>query len=258
MNSTIGIIGTGHLATYTVAGLRKAGNSSDIVLSPRNAAVGQKLAEQYGCRRANSNQDVLDRAETILLAVRPESVDAALKDCRFKDHHLLICCVAGVSLDHFAATRPATVIRAMPLSSAEYGVGAIPVYPANETANALLGQIGKVVELDDETQFEQATVIACYSGWLLELFGSMTDWLTRQDFSPESARDLVAEAARGAAELARQEKARSLTAILDEIATEGTLTRTGLDMLREEGAFGYWPETAEKLMGTLARNHAKS
>jgi len=59
-------------------------------------------------------------------------------------------------------------------------------------------------------------------------------------------------------ELVRQKKTMSLTAILDDIATEGTLTRTGLDILRSEGAIDHWPETAEKLMRTLARDHAKS
>lgn len=252
MNNVIGIIGAGHLASYTVAGLRKAGNASEIILSPRNAAVGRQLAQRYGCRRANSNQEVVDRAGTILLAVRPEAVDAALQECRFDKRQLLVSCVAGVPLDRLAAARPAAVVRAMPLSSAEYGVGAIPVFPAHETVNTLFGQIGKVVELASEAQFEEATVIACYSGWLLELFGSMSDWLIGQDFSPESARDLVGEAACGAAELTRQQKDKSLAAILDGIATEGTLTRTGLDMLRQEGAFGYWPETAERLRSILA------
>ncbi|HKK02165.1 MAG TPA: NAD(P)-binding domain-containing protein [Desulfuromonadales bacterium] len=252
MNHAIGIIGTGHLASYTVAGLRKAGDSSDIFLSPRNATIARKLAGQYGCRIARANQEVVDRSETILLAVRPDSVNDALQGCKFSARHLVVSCVAGLPLQSLAAVRPAAVVRAMPLSGAEYGVGAIPVYPPNKTAHALLSQIGKVVELDNETQFEQATVIACYSGWLLELFDSMTAWLTRQDFAPETARDLIAEAARGAAELARQKKEISLMTILDGIATEGTLTRTGLDTLRAEGAFRHWPAAADRLMSILA------
>ena len=71
MTSKLGFIGAGHLASYTIAGLRRAGDQRDIILSPRNAEKAQQLSSQYDCRVAASNQAVVDAADIVILAVRP-------------------------------------------------------------------------------------------------------------------------------------------------------------------------------------------
>ena len=76
---TLGILGTGHLASYTVAGLRNNSDNRKIIVSPRNSNTARALAESYHCEIAASNQDVVDRSACILLSVRPHQLDDLLE-----------------------------------------------------------------------------------------------------------------------------------------------------------------------------------
>ena len=70
--STLGIIGTGHLASYTIIALRNGGYQEQIVVSPRNSVVAADLAERELVTIAENNQAVIDVADIILLSIRPQ------------------------------------------------------------------------------------------------------------------------------------------------------------------------------------------
>jgi pyrroline-5-carboxylate reductase len=69
---TLGIIGTGRLASFLVGGLRHAGDRRRIVLSPRGAETAAHLAAHYGCEVAATNQDVVDAGGATIVAVPPQ------------------------------------------------------------------------------------------------------------------------------------------------------------------------------------------
>jgi pyrroline-5-carboxylate reductase len=71
----VGLIGAGHIAASLVEGWRQGSEGPErIILSPRNAETSARLAGLYGgIEVAESNQAVLDRAGTILLARRSPS-----------------------------------------------------------------------------------------------------------------------------------------------------------------------------------------
>src|SRR5210317_1892623 len=159
MNSSLGILGVGHLATYVIAGLRRAGDQREILLSPRNAQRAQALVKEHRCVQERSNQTVVERARIILLSVRPHQLESLLEPLEFKADHLLISCVAGVSLEHLRSlVGDAQVVRTLPLACAEVGEGAVPLFPEHPEARALLSQLGELVLLGSEAQFELASV----------------------------------------------------------------------------------------------------
>ena len=65
--TTLGFLGTGHLAELMVRGL--AGQGYRLVLSPRNAAVAARLAAEHGCAVADSNQAVVDAADGVFVSL---------------------------------------------------------------------------------------------------------------------------------------------------------------------------------------------
>ncbi|MFC6673802.1 NAD(P)-binding domain-containing protein [Marinobacterium aestuariivivens] len=248
MTATLGIIGAGHLASYTVAGLRNGGDDRRILVSPRNREVAAGLADTHGCEVMGSNQAVIDHADWVLLCVRPEILDSVLAECRFRDHQLVISCIAGVGADRFAGASGAIrLVRAMPLSCAEFGAGAVPIFPENEEVAGLFAPLGTVVQLQAEEQFELATVAACYNGWLLDLFATVSGWLEQKGLPPEKARELTLSATAGAAALGAGRTDLSLGQLSDGIATPNTLTRLGLDHLKASGAFAPWAGACERL-----------
>ena len=252
MNSSLGILGVGHLATYVIAGLRRAGDQREILLSPRNAQRAQALVREHRCVQERSNQTVVERARIILLSVRPHQLESLLEPLEFKADHLLISCVAGVSLEHLRSlVGDAQVVRTLPLACAEVGEGAVPLYPEHPEARALLSQLGELVLLGSEAQFELASVAACMNGWMFKFFAQLTEWYAAQGLAPETAKALVLHAFSGAVALADASTDKSMVEISDSIATEGTYTKLGLDMLESQGAFDLWVDACAEVEKAL-------
>lgn len=253
MNKTLGIIGVGHLATYVVDGLRHSGDKRAIILSPRNHERAQQLQQRHGARIARDNQDVVDQADIIMLATRPAHAVAALQSVSLGPEQLVISVVAGMPLATLAPlAKPATLVRSIPICSAEVSAGAVPLYPDEPRAQDLLAHLGQVVPLANETQFEQASVPACVQGWFYRLFGDLSIWLSDTGLDPEQARILMLQAARGSAELALQRPDLDLHQLADNIANPGTFTRLGQDLLDERGALTAWTDACDRLLSKLS------
>ncbi|MEH6575686.1 MAG: NAD(P)-binding domain-containing protein [Amphritea sp.] len=252
MPESLGILGVGHLASYVVAGLRNAGDSRAVLLSPRNRQQGLELAQQHGCSIAAGNQEVVDSTRLILLSVRPNQVKDLLQSLVFTPKHLVISCVAGMSLaDLRQLVAPATVVRTLPLACAEVEEGAIPLYPEHPEVRSLLDQIGRVIPFDSEDLFELASVAACMNGWMYAFFEQLTHWYTEQGMPPAQARELVLHSVRGATGLAAAKPELSLQGISDSIATEGTYTKLGLDLLQQQNSFSPWLQASDLVAKAL-------
>ena len=72
MNS-LGFIGVGDLAEYTIKGLRLGGFNEKIYLSPRNVEMSAHLAASYDCEVLESNQVVADKSNCLVISTRPAS-----------------------------------------------------------------------------------------------------------------------------------------------------------------------------------------
>jgi pyrroline-5-carboxylate reductase len=252
MSEQLGVLGVGHLASYVVAGLRNAGDSRSVLLSPRNQERSQALAQQHDCDIAADNQAVVEGARLILLSVRPHQVKDLLENLNFSSEHLVISCVAGMPLAEVALlAAPARVVRTLPLACAEVGEGAVPLYPDHSVARQLLGAIGCVIPFEDEQVFELAGVASCMNGWMYAFFEQLTQWYVGQGMDPTQARELVLHSVRGATGLAAARPELPLQGISDAIATEGTFTKRGLDLLQETGCFTPWQQACELVGNAL-------
>ena len=98
---SLGIIGVGHLAAFSVEGFRRGGYRAPILLSPRSAAKAAALAEAFDCRVLSDNAQVAAEAESLLLAVRPGDLETALEDLPLRPGQLLISTLdPNQKLDH--------------------------------------------------------------------------------------------------------------------------------------------------------------
>lgn len=122
MNS-LGFIGVGDLAEYTITGLRLGGFKGSIFLSPRNAAMSAHLAEQHGCQVLPSNQAAADNSDCLFISTRPTHCLDALAELTFKPKQLLVSVVAGMPMAELrsAVSADVEIVRAMPVNSAQAG-----------------------------------------------------------------------------------------------------------------------------------------
>jgi len=251
---TIGFIGVGELALYTIKGLRRGGYQGGILLSPRNREKAARLQRQFDCVVQADNQAVVNQCDFIVIATRPAHCLEALAELAFEPGQTLISVVAGIDTAELRQVIPAEVeiVRAMPVSSAAAGASPTLVYPRHEFVQTLFDHCGNAIAVDDENYFNQGSILACVYCWFFPLFQTLIEATQGPRLPPALGAELVMGMAKGAAELALSKDARSPGEIAEAIATEGTFSRLGLDLLNSEAAFEPWQDACRLLEQRLA------
>ena len=254
--NTLGFIGVGDLAEYTIKGLRLGGFERRILLGPRNSQKSQLLADQCQCEVMTSNQAVVDSCDVIVLATRPTHCQEALSKLRFKPDQLLISVAAGVTVERLRqmACTDVPIVRAMPVNCAEAAASPTLIYPGHPTVQALFDYCGNAIAVDDEAAFEQGSVIACVYTWFFELFDNLVHSTSSNALPKNLATELVLGMAKGAASLASQDKTSTPGDIANRIATEGTYSKLGLDVLKNQKAFQPWHDACQLLVKRLVQD----
>ena len=250
---SLGVLGTGHLATYTVTGLRRSGDTRKILLSPRNAERAAHLATNFDCEIAADNQTLVNACDLILIAVRPDQLIDLLSSMTIPADKVVISAVAGVSIERLReqAELPQRLARILPTVCAENSKGMVPVYPALTEATELAARLGEAVVFDKQQEFELASTMACLNGWMYRFYGEQVAWLMAQGLDQTRARTLVLHNALGAAEYGLGRPEQSMEQLWSEIATEGTFTRRGLEQLESDQAFASWSRALDTMKSAL-------
>ncbi|MDI3325772.1 NAD(P)-binding domain-containing protein [Pontibacterium granulatum] len=246
--ATLGILGVGHLASYTVKGLRHSGDTRTIILSPRGARVAKKLADICNCEIATDNQAVIDQSDLVLLAVRPDALSDLINGLTFKPSQTVISALAGVTIEQLRShpeLRQCELVRVMPSTSAEVCSGPIPLYPANPVVEALFVQLGTAVPLESEELFDVALSHACLHGWSYFLIQQLIDWSCAQGMDEATARKMVAHSISSAVDFAEAKPEQRYGEIGRSIATEGTFTLQGIEAIKANGGLDSWQSAME-------------
>jgi pyrroline-5-carboxylate reductase len=253
---TIGFIGVGELALYTIRGVRAGGYTGPIRLSPRNAEKAALLATQYGCEIEVDNQSVVDNSDCVVIATRPADCLLTLAELNFTAKQMLLSVVAGIDIASLRQAVPADleIVRAMPVSSAEAGSSPTLVFPGNAFITDLFNHCGNAIPVDSEDWFNQGSVLACVYCWFFTLFETLIESTKGPNLPAPLAAELVMGMARGAAELALAKADIAPGDIADSIATDGTYSRLGLDVLQQNAAFPPWREACELLQQRLVKD----
>jgi pyrroline-5-carboxylate reductase len=239
---TLGFLGAGHLASYTIAALRNGGHDGQILVSPRNRDTAEQLAQDHDCVIAQSNQDLANHATILVLSVRPQQLSAALDGLLIPDISVVLSAVAGVSLTSLRkfANMPAEICRFMPSSFIDAGDAVFPVNGDTTRIAPVFQSCGRVMVFETEEQFELSTLASCSYAWSYALMDALTQWFEDQGLAPGFARELVVRHLRGATTYALANPDEALPSILSRTATPGTYTQLGLDRLMSTDALAPW------------------
>lgn len=187
----LGFIGTGTMAAAMIEGL----GGSDIVVSPRGAALAAELAARFpGVTVAISNQDVVDRCETIILSVRPQIVEEVVRPLRFQAGQKIISLVAATSIDNLRAWigMDLPITRAIPLPFVSARRGVTPIFPPDPEVAALFSRLGTAVSCETVEEFDLLAVGSALMGSYFGLLETAQGWLVQQGLSETSARTYLA------------------------------------------------------------------
>jgi pyrroline-5-carboxylate reductase len=188
----IGFIGVGEIASAMVEGLADSEAKADLqlFLSPRNTERSKNLADSIeSATVCESNQDVVDRSDLVVLAVLPQQSEAVLDELHVPAEKTLVSAVAGVSTDVLSAHLPhsPTIMRIIPLPAVRERKGVTAMYPANDTVEELLGRLGGSVTAADETMFSTLSAVTATMSTHFAFLQTITAWLVDRGWDQADA-----------------------------------------------------------------------
>ncbi|GAA1515501.1 NAD(P)-binding domain-containing protein [Brevibacterium permense] len=198
--STIGVIGVGEIASAMVEGLSGGTATTEnggapetglrFVLSPRNAERARHLADTIETAEvAESNQEVVDRSDLIVLAVLPQQAAGALGALDIPAEKTLVSAVAGIPTDELSALLPhdPDIVRIIPLPAVRERKGVTAMFPADGDVEALLDLLGGSVTAADETKFSTLSAVTATMSAHFAFLQTITAWLVDRGWDQADA-----------------------------------------------------------------------
>jgi pyrroline-5-carboxylate reductase len=253
---TIGFIGTGHITSALVEGLSADEQSrGPILLSPRNRARSTALAARLtNVSVAADNQAVLDGAEVVMLAVRPDVAPDVVGALRFRPDHLVISLIALRPHGEMATlVHPATALhRAVPLPSTARRLGPIAYFPEDARVEALLATVGTPVAARDEAEFHRLWSLTGLLSPYYAVMEALADWTEAGGVPTGSAKRYITTLFHAMAEMARDPDA-TYGGLSEAAATPGGINEQGLEIIAGRDAIRPWTEATEAVFERMQR-----
>ncbi len=244
--NSIGFMGCGNMAQAIIKGLidNKVMPAQKIYVSNRSQGKLVKLKDQYGVNICNSNEELVEQAQVVVLSMKPQDLLAAIDPLGgiFSEKQIVISLAAGVRLSTLKKHLPlCRWIRLMPNTPTLIGKGLVGYFtdqPDDSYLDTLVEDLfkplGQCTKAKDEEQFE-SFMIACSSGvgFVYELMMYWQDWMIEYGFDEEVAESLTLETFYGATMLAKQSSNLTLEELQTRVASKKGVTEAGLQSMRD-------------------------
>jgi len=238
----IGFIGAGKMAEAIMAALLdgKLAAAHEVFASDISEERRKHLKTRYGVNMYSKNAVVTGSAETLILAVKPQQLDAVLTELatEITSKHLVISIAAGKKIATIEALLPeARVIRVMPnLASlvaegmSVFCAGVRATAADTATATKLLSCFGKVLELPEE-KFDAVTALSGSGpAFLTYLLNAMVEAGVQEGLNRQDALLLAEQTMLGTAKVLIEKGVEPQELITSVTSAKGT-TAAGLAVL---------------------------
>ena len=232
----IGLIGSGNMARAMARGWGRPVLCADPI--PGRA---QALVEEVGGEALQSNAEVAQRADLVVLCHKPAQLRAVAADVA--PHAAAIASIlAATPLAALKETYPERpVYRFIPSLPVEVRQGAVvqAAAPAQDPAtdkavSELFAELGTLVVLDDGLVDVAMGLMSCAPAYVALVAEAQIDAGVRKGIPAAQGAELVVQTLAGTAELLRR-RGNDTMAIRREVASPGGVTARGLDALERGG-----------------------
>lgn len=212
----IGFIGCGNMAASIVAGLIDDGYPANAIwASSKTHASRDRFAQNFKVSIANDNRALVDEADVVILAVKPQQVRSVIEEIRenlARKKPLLLSVAVGLRIRDMLrwADVDLSIIRVMPNTPSLLKAGASGLYASKgvsdeekELAESIMRAVGIVAWAKDEAAID---TIASLSGsgpaYFFLVMEAMKNAAESMGLSSEEAHLLTVQTAFGAAKIA--------------------------------------------------------
>jgi len=216
-NSRIATVGSGVMAEAMIAGLLRGNlvQPGQVVASHPRQERREHLEREYGIRTVSSNVDAVSGADVVLFGIKPQMLARVGREIgpHLQRGQLVLSVLAGATTAALTGILGHDqVVRSMPNTPARLGRGMTVWYATPETtevqraqAAALLGALGKQLEVDDEKMVAMATAVSGTGPtYVFLVMEALIDAAVHLGFPRHIAHDLVIETLEGSTVFAKQ------------------------------------------------------
>jgi len=246
MNNKIAIIGGGNLGTAIAEGLIQSGfiSAGSIIVTKRNVATLEHL-EKKGVLVSNNNEEALQFADLLILAVKPFQVNdvlTKLKPALNEKKHTIISVITGVTIDDILGItgKKMPIVRAMPNTAIAIQESMTCIsYKDVDKDNLdyvmeLFNQLGRVVAIEEKLM-DAATVLgACGTAYAMRYIRANIQGGIEIGFDAATANLIAAQTVKGAADLLLR-KGTHPEQEIDKVTTPKGCTIAGLNEMEHQG-----------------------
>src|SRR4051812_46839076 len=144
----IAILGAGRIGEALLSGLVSSG-STNIVATSRSEARVTELRERYGVDATTANDEAVQGADVVVLAVKPQDIDALLAEIHdaLTPGQTVLTVAAAITTRHIEERLPdgTPVVRAMPNAPSVVHEGMAGLAPGSHAGDADVELAGEIL-----------------------------------------------------------------------------------------------------------------
>jgi pyrroline-5-carboxylate reductase len=245
----LGFLGAGNMGEAMIRGLlsAKLRSPEQIVVFDAAPGRGEELRHRFGIVAARSLGDLLRACDMVVVAVKPQVLSSVLSgisgDAARGKTFVSIVAGAKIALFEKALGEGARVVRTMPNTPAQVGMGSTGIYfppvidaVTRQEVLALFSSFGTVAEMPREELLDAVTALSGSGPAFAFLFlEALADGAVRAGMGRAEASLLAASTLEGAARMVR-ETGKHPAELKDMVMSPGGTTAAGVAAL-ERGAF---------------------
>ena len=245
--ASIAILGAGKIGESLVAGLLSSGwtRPDQITATARRRERAQELESRYGILATLSNVEAVERAEIVVIAVKPQDIEGLLGEIRLAVTSLqVVLSIAAAIPTAFIERRLADgvpVVRAMPNAPATVHEGmagiAAGAHATEEhvaKAEEVLAHVGRSVRVQEPYMDAVTAVSGSGPAYFALLAESMIEAGILLGLAREVSTDLVVQTMFGTAKLLRDEKMHPVE-LREMVTSPGGTTIAAIRELEQAG-----------------------
>ena len=237
----VGFVGSGNMAGGLARGWAAAqgepGAPEAMLFSDADPDRARALAEEVGGEAIEGNVAVADNSDLVVLAVKPNVLDAVAPDL-VQAGTPVLSILAGTTLKELHEALPGIdLVRVMPNLGAQLRQAVLCVVYGERVGEKergriaeMLGLLGDVIELDEELIDAATAIMGCSPGYLALMAEVLVEAGVREGLTEDQALRMVSRAMSATGGLL---ELHDPGALKRAVASPGGMTEAGLKALEE-------------------------
>ena len=235
----VGFVGAGNMASGLARGWVLAkdepGAPEAMLFADADSEKAKAAAEEVGGKVVKGNRALVDAADLVVLAVKPNVLGEVARDLEGAQKPI-VSILAGTTLKTLqGALRGAKLVRVMPNLGAQLRQGVFCLANGGDAklrreVSDLLGLLGDVIELDEELIDAATAIMGCSPGYLALMAEVLVEEGVKLGLTEDQSKRMTARAMAATGGLLDHHEPAALK---EAVASPGGMTEAGLNALEE-------------------------